>query len=453
MTDKEIIETLAAISSMQKRDKLVAMEMALKDTRFRHAVILSTDTAITFGVSNIKPAGESMLNDSLDFLIKLAEESKGNATKQQKEALARVAAQGEHTHQLIQKILRGRLDCGIGEKTLHENFPGIVPYYPYMRCSGVDELDRIISEMGWAYSQLKDNGLYLDIIVGDEVQYRTRNGNSLKMRLGVEQSLSSSLVFSGTLMGEATLLSPCGTFTMPRAAGNAIISQAIHEDMPKNIVERVRIKLWDFVPIDSYRAMKEKMTYSERLDDLDNWLCDGAQPSVLKYFDLIETREVRSIDEVWNHFEEVKSRPVADGAEELEGLVVKSPKAIWKDGTSKDQAKVKDVKECELRIVDWVPGRDGSKYEGMIGSLTLQSECGGLVVNSSGITDEVRKKDPDSIIGTVVSVLFTSVTTNKNKTTASLDNPRITDLRSDKSVADDLEYIKRVKSIKRRKSE
>ncbi len=448
MNDQQIVEALNKMKPLPLAEKTVLMKELLENERFYMAVRLATDDSITFGVSNVKKVAEPETEDAIEHLIDLADDTKGNATKVQKEYLNKVASQSDETFNLVQRIVRKTLDCGIGTKRLHEIAGDILPYYPYMRCSGLEKLDHVLRD-GEAFSQLKDNGLFLDIIVDLEagsIVYRTRNGNELKMELPCESDIMAYIVCSGVLMGEATLLFPDGERTMPRAEGNAIITQAIHEPMPEDILYRIKFSLWDFVPLEDYKKLVCLTPYDERLEMVDEFVSE-APSSVRNYFDLIETELVRSEAEVWDHFRRVKARPVPEGCEELEGLVVKHPKAIWKDGTSSDQAKVKDVKECELMVTAWTPGDPGSKYEGLIGSLRLESSCGGVVVNSSGMKDALRQVDPESLMRMIWTVRFTKVSTKKGSPIASLENPRLIEPRPDKTTADDRVYIEAVKSI------
>lgn len=448
MNDQQIVEALDMMKPLPLAEKTVLMKEFLENERFYTAVRLATDDSITFGVSNVKMVAESVGEDAIEHLIDLADDTKGNATKVQKDLLNKVASQNAPTFNLVQRIVRKTLDCGIGTKRLYEIAGDMLPYYPYMRCSGLEKLDHVLRD-GEVFSQLKDNGLFLDIIVNIEtwtVAYRTRNGNELKMTLPCEHNMLVGAACSGVFMGEATLLFEDMQRTMPRAEGNAIITQSIHEPMPSDIVARIQFHLWDFVPLEDYQKLVCMTPYDERLDMVDEFVSE-APLAIKAYFSLIETELVNDEAGVWHHFRSVKSRPVQVGEEELEGLVVKHQKAIWKDGTSSDQAKVKDVKECELVVTDWTPGDPGSKYEGMIGSLRLESSCGMVVVNSSGMKDALRAVDPDTLMGQIWTVRFTRVSTKKGSPIASLENPRLIEPRPDKTTADDRAYIEAVKSI------
>ena len=132
-------------------------------------------------------------------------------------------------------------------------------------------------------------------------------------------------------------------------------------------------------------------------------------------------------------------------------MMIKEAKGQWKDSDSGVpwQIKLKSEKECELMIVGFSPGAAGSKYDGQIGSLILESSCGMLKTKSSGMDDSVRKMAPASLIGKVVTVCFNEISKNKNKETVALDHPRIVDMRPDKTEADSLEHIKTIKSVRK----
>lgn len=65
-----------------------------------------------------------------------------------------------------------------------------------------------------------------------------------------------------------------------------------------------------------------------------------------------------------------------------EGSVIKRPDAIWRDGTSKEQVKIKLEFEVDLEVVAVVPGNVGTKNEGRAGSLRCKTSwtvcCGSM---------------------------------------------------------------------------
>ena len=441
----EILDTLATLRGKEKEQYLV--DQLDNNPPFVKVVQLALDSSRTFGVSAVKKAATHY--DGGDVLKLLSEMTKikGNATKDQKEHLAMVASQDVETFEVTNRILSGKLKCGIGATKIHDLRPGLVPYFPYQRCNGVGDLDKFKTG-DFFFSQMKANGLYDDIIVNLEtktVTYRTRNGNVLHLQLGVEEKLLALAGGSCVLMGELTLLDPTGMFTMPRAAGNAIITQAIHGRLPAEVEARIRVHLWDCVPLADHEAGSCSRVYKDRLQDVRDFLGGGEFGQILTE---IETRTCYSMDDAWAHYSEIRGRHVLPGEDQLEGTVIKQADGGWIDSGSAGvswQVKLKAEKEAELVVTGWKPGKVGTKYEGMIGSLLLESSCGKIKTYCSGMGDSVRARDPEELMGQIVSVCFNAISKN-----FALDHPRVVDMRPDKSTADAYEYIKNVKSVRKK---
>ena len=124
-----------------------------------------------------------------------------------------------------------------------------------------------------------------------------------------------------------------------------------------------------------------------------------------------------------------------------EGAVLKNPTAIWRDGTSKEQVKLKLVCDCDLRVVGFEKGE--GKFADTLGSLICQSEDGELQTGVSGFSDKIRHEiweNKEKYIDTVVTVKFNDVMM-KTGEKASLFLPRFVEFRSDKTTADSLDRI------------
>jgi len=105
--------------------------------------------------------------------------------------------------------------------------------------------------------------------------------------------------------------------------------------------------------------------------------------------------------------------------------------------------KFKDVRECDLKVVGYKYGNPGTKYETMLGSLICESEDGLLKVDvGSGYIDEIRKSTNESIIGTIIAVKYNQVIKDVDGN-HSLYLPVFSEFRTDKSVADNLDKIKK----------
>ena len=124
-----------------------------------------------------------------------------------------------------------------------------------------------------------------------------------------------------------------------------------------------------------------------------------------------------------------------------EGVVLKNPTAIWKDGTSKEQIKMKLVCDCDLKVVGFDEGE--GKYLGNLGSVVCESSDGMLRTNVSGFNDKTRSeiwKHREDYLGKIITVKFNDVMIKEGQK-ASLFLPRFVEFRDDKSESDTLEQI------------
>lgn len=145
----------------------------------------------------------------------------------------------------------------------------------------------------------------------------------------------------------------------------------------------------------------------------------------------------------------------------MEGSILKNLNSVWLNGTSTEMVKLKPVGEVELIVTGYIPGEGA--FKGGIGSLICQSSDGLLEVNvGTELSREERgfeRVDPNDFskgiqliegfdvnkyTGKIVSVSFNELCTSKGKEKASLYLPTLAEIRTDKTVADDFETIKKI---------
>lgn len=390
-----------------------------ENAMFAKVVQYTLDTSRTFKIKKVKWTVDADprldLFAYLDYL-----NGKRGATKVEREELAACASVLDQKFQVVNILLDRKLRCGLTAKTLRDLMPGFVPYFPYMRCSGLDQLKKIVFP---CFSQLKADGEFFDIFLNrgfHPSKFQTRNGKVADFSL-----ISGVLPRMGAkLSGEALLLKEDGSGYEDRKDGNAIINKALYGLLSQEEADRIRFSFWDVV-LDG----EINIHYKDRLNDLQGMGVDT-----------IECKIVHNMEEAWAHYDEVRAKG-------LEGTILKNFDGYWKDGTSMNQIKLKAEKECELEVYDVVPG--GGKYHGMVGSLCCRSSCGKLLTDvGMGLSDEDRARD--DWVGQIVTARFNSVTKSKAKDTWALSHARLVDDRPDKNDADDLVYIMNVKEVKRK---
>lgn len=418
-----ILEKIGNLKAANKADKILMLRQYLKDPQFRKFLTLCCDTSLTYKVSRVKET-EPMEGDVFEFLEFLAEAKSIKASH--KSELAALASQTPETLEIVNKILRHNMDCGIDAKTINQAIPGIVPYYPYMRCSGAEKLDVIQYP---AFSQLKCDGMFMNVIVSNlDVTFTTRNGKSANF-LKVLDELAQ--LPPGVYMGEALVV--IDGKIQPRAQGNAIITKALSENISKEECEQIVFEFWDVVSLEGFANGIEKVPYRERMKKLAEAF-GSYTPVGTPKARLLPTKFVFSKEDAFDHYYFIRE---TDG---LEGTVVKDQIGYWEDGTSALQVKMKAVKECEVEIVGWEPGKPGGKYENVIGAFLVESSCGKLKAKVSGMDDSVREDDPEKYMRKILTVKFNAVSKHN-----SFDHARFVEIRDDKDVADTLEYILKLK--------
>jgi len=331
------------------------------------------------------------------------------------------AADSEVLWRVIQRDLR----CGVTATTANAIWPGLIYEHPYMRCSSFTKknLARITFP---CYSQTKADGLYVDIMVDEVgvVVYKTRSGETLD--LNCEGRDAYFRQFKGfVFMGEALVIAADGIGVLSRKEGNGILNSSEADG------NNVRFMLWDVVPMADFKKGATRIHYAARFNSLTAAIRQMGCPEIR----LTNTKVVNSVAEVVAHFKE----EVGNGEE---GTVVKNTGALWKDGTSADQVKVKIVFECELKVVGIKEGT--GKYAGKLGAFECESEDGVVKVSVGGGFSDAQRAAlfVDDSIGKIITVAANDLVDDRNRPGVwSLFLPRFIEVRGDKNVADTYERI------------
>lgn len=110
---------------------------------------------------------------------------------------------------------------------------------------------------------------------------------------------------------------------------------------------------------------------------------------------------------------------------------------MWADERSKLQLKMKSEKTLDMKVTAWIEGNKGTKYEGMLGSVTCETSDGLIEVNvGSGFSDEARKMKAEDIVGNIIEVKYNQTIVSKVAgAKTSLFLPRVVCIRHDKTMA------------------
>jgi DNA ligase 1 len=354
----------------------------------------------------------------------------GNAARTEVEAILNQLTETEAT--VLFNLLKGDLRCGISVATINKMFPNTIPEYPYMRCSLMKGSN--IDNFDWAagvFSQEKADGMFANIYLYPDLitKITSRNGTlfaNTEFKDFIHEFVN---IAEGGYCYHGELLVLEDGKVLPRELGNGVLNSVLKGGcFEKN--QKPLYMVWDRVPLkDAISGGKCKTPYKDRFDAIKN--IKGT------FIDVIPTRIVYSLTEAYEHYVELTSRGI-------EGTVIKNPKAIWEDKTSKDQIKLKIEAEVDLIVRGFNPGNGKNAH--LFGSIMAESKCGRLRVNVSGISDKDRERINNEreewIDKKIITVRANSIMESND--VAALFLPRLVEERLDKTEADDFEKIKQV---------
>jgi DNA ligase-1 len=298
--------------------------------------------------------------------------------------------------------------------------------------------------MEWGYgvyAQEKADGMFVNINNSlSGIHILSRQGTEIPIdKFPVEaMQLHNVLPVGYQIHGEMLIQNPSGEVA-PREIGNGMINSICKGgNVPQGW--KIRFHVWDCIPL-RYVASKGRYTepYRSRFEMLSEMISKSKMRlaesgQVISCVHTIETKICYSLTEAQAFFKKMLSQG-------KEGAVLKNPTAIWRDGTSKEQIKLKLECDCDLEIAGFDEGE--GKFRGNLGSLICKSSDGLLVTNVSGFSDKVRKQiwsSREDYLGRIVTVRFNDVM-QKTGQPASLFLPRFVEVRSDKIEADTLNRV------------
>lgn len=437
-----VAEAVKRLDSTSKRKEKEAILEDIKNSplndEFMRIAFLALDPRHKFNIIeydtkellNEDSSTQRSLSEALDILEQkiLNEGVRGNAAKDLLMELS--GSLNDDDKVILKNTIDRTLKCGVSDKTINKVWPNHVYIHPYRRCSSFNEKNINNIKLP-AISQVKEDGMYMDIVVHDsKVEYRSRQGGFFPWNDEHNDSRLVAKASEKVLMGEALVIDADGSI-MDRQTGNGYLSS--DEADPSRII----FKLWDIIDYADWKAFASKKPYRETYQELDDLVDELGNAFVM-----VATRIVKTVEEITDHFKSV----VGEG---LEGTIIKNLDSVWKDGTSKDQVKVKVVFEVELEIVDLKEGEAGKKYEGKLGAFVCKSSDGLLLTDvGSGFKDEEREKfyaNPDQYIGKIITAKACDIVKSPDHEYYALLHSRFVEVRKDKTEADSFERVKEQK--------
>lgn len=378
--------------------------------------------------------------------IKNREVTGNTAIEHLRYILESVSADDSH---VIERIIEKDAKIGMAKRNINKVFPDLIENTPYQGAQSFSEKRaKDIIASGPAISQIKMDGRYCNAIIqANQVFLESRSGEP-------------TIILGAAILDELSQLDDCvlnGELTIDgvdRNTSNGIInsiisiSKKIQEGEPcskdidqlekrhgmsySDALKSIRFTLWDKITIDEYFNGYSDVKYQDRLDDLKD-LIESKECSQVS---IVEGKEVSSYSDAMNHFVSALSRG-------LEGTILKSANAPWKDGKPKWQIKMKLEIDIDMEIIGFNYGTPGTKNENVISSLTVQSSCGKVVTRPGGIDESMMTwitQNQSELMGSIVTVKCCGLS-HDNAGNYSTLHPVFKSIRDDKDEADSLEKI------------
>lgn len=449
MSSNNIFLALEAIAQTNgKNDKQALLGVHMKNEEFVRVVVYALNPFKTYGVAKrpvidaTKIGGAEFNTTTWQILDDLCNRTlSGDA--------ARLAIQTEMQRlspasaELFWRIIAKDLRAGFGESSVNKMAKGTIPDFPYMRCCLPK--DAKMQEWDWNgghISQEKADGMFANCNIEADglAGFTSRQGTPFP-REHIEELLSEcSARLDWNTQTHGELLVKVDGVIAERAIGNGILNRVL-DGGALEANERVIYKVWDQIPLSAVQTKgKHTVPYIERLTALVAGLAHATSArGKSDLVSMIDTRIVHSMKEAFAHYVELLKQG-------KEGTIVKKKSAIWKDGTSKEQVKLKLEAPCELEVIAIVPGRAGTKNEGRPGSYTCATACRQLQVDVTVKNEAQRDRieaDPESWIGTIITVISNSICEpSASNPIHSLFLPRFEEERKDKTTADTLDQVR-----------
>ena len=439
----DLVERIAATSS--KSAKIALLQSVAADEFLQDVLCFCYNPFKTYGIADLphkfgngNKAFDAHTWSVLDRLIR--RDLTGNAARQA--ISVELDALDDKSAELFRRIIRKDMRAGFSESTCNKVWKGLIPEFSYMRCSLPKDVD--LESWDWGrgvFSQEKADGIFMNLdYEASEVSLRTRQGTPIPLApfATLIEQVRSGFVQCTQTHGEC-LVVKAGK-VLPREIGNGILNHVMDggsfaED------ERPLFLAWDQIPLGS--AVKKgccNTPYVRRFSALLAQLKTIRMQHERLSIDIIPTKVVKSLAEAYLD----SARLMKMGKE---GSVIKNSMAVWRDGTSKDQVKLKLEFDCDLEVIAIEPGRVGTKNEGRAGALLCQTKDGKLQVSVAVKNEKMRDHvdaNSDEWVGSIVPVVANDIMLpSESNDLHSLFLPRLLEAnyRKDKTVADSLERV------------
>ena len=365
-------------------------------------------------------------------LVDILKKSKAANNDLRKEAGDFIARFPSELRQTMLDILTKNLNIGIQAKSINKAAGRELIPNPSLMLSEDDV--ELIETWDKIYCEHKYDGVrIIAIYKAGEFQYFTRNFNQVPteyMKYVNDElhkiiNAHESFDFEGWFFdGELT--------DHDRKSVSGKLNRMLKGKVDGEISKEFMFNIFDIEHENVLSTGKGVVKYLQRREMLEHFMIDG-----VNHICISERWEFNSVSEMMKRFNSI----LKEGGE---GVICKN-NGVYECKRSRNWIKLKEINDCDLVVTGWIPGE--GRRTGFIGGLVCEDETRTLQVGvGSGFTDADLQMfndmiDANELMGKIVTVQYNMRIQDKHGN-HSLFLPRFIEVRSDKTVADDIKNIK-----------
>jgi len=489
---KETLNILEKIGSTLATNKKTELMIKNKKNSLLKAIFkLTYDGNIVFGIKKIPSPLSSADRSDVTFekaLTTIYKELHKNklrghaASKLVAEILG--ALKTDQERKWLKRILKKDLKIGINKKSIEKVFDDLFESFGYMGAVPFDpkKFKKLLNDKNIIFIQEKMDGEFAFAHIKDkEISFISRANKPTSLPVSVANKILSELD-TGNLDTDIILTGELLINGFDRKTANGLITRITEiekkggsaKDIEKlesmsrmkynELIEKIYYVVWDRV--DGIMCAKNGCAdpYIERFIKLENIIkkdCETIKivPTIIcfkaneilqnkldidknkflnKTFKIISGADASLIEKYSYEF---FNKVLNNGGE---GTLVKSGVDGYKPGKPVYQIKKKMEFECELKIVGFKQGTEGTKYENSLGALVCESSDGKVKADPSGLKEDLRDKiwnNQDDYLNKIITVRCHKISKSKDNDYYSLLHPRFIKFRDDKTEADSYDEI------------
>ena len=455
---KEILDEIAEIGG--KNDKRATLAKHADNELLREVIYQAHSPRVKFYIKQI-PEYTNNPKVSLDLATEIKNLSKlstreltgGAASEYLKEILECLDPDDAY---VVEKIIGKNLKIGM-DSGYNDVIPDLIEETPYMGAKSYNEklVKKLFTSGKGVRSDIKADGTYRNAIIrSGEVELLSRQGE-VSVLSGApfleELSKLDDCVLNGelTIDGEPSRLVANGMVNSimdilqkaeergKSATDKKIILFEEKHGSFETAINNMRFTVWDMITVEEYFDKKSTRPYEERRDVCCFALADG-----FEMVDMVESKIVTTFAEAMEHFQDALARG-------LEGTILKAMDGAWKDGKPTYQVKMKLDISIDFRITGFLYGNEGTKNENVISRLQVESSCGLLKTQPSGMKEKEMQwvtENQENLMGTIVEVRCSGLSHDSDGNWSCM-HPSVVEFRNDKDTCDTLESAQEIEEM------